>query len=171
VGYRGTGKTVVAKLLAGRLGCDWLDADTLLEERHGCTIKEVFTLEGEAAFRDKEATLLQELSQRRQCVIATGGGVILRPSNRDLLRQSGLVVWLTADAATLWSRIEKDSLTAERRPNLAGGGLSEVEEMLRVREPLYREVAGLKVATEGLSPEEVSEMIVQHLRNASAKRR
>lgn len=153
----------MARLLAGRLGWDWLDADALLEERHGRSIKDIFAAEGEAGFRDKEAVLLHELSTRRQCVIATGGGIILRPGNRELLRTSGLVVWLTADAPTLWQRIQQDVATAQRRPNLAGGGLSEVEELLRSREPLYREVANLVVSTDGHTTEEIADTIVKHL--------
>jgi shikimate kinase len=169
VGYRGSGKTTVARLLAGRLGWDWVDADALLEERHACSIKQIFAAEGEAGFRDKEALLLQELCTRRQCVVATGGGIILRAENRELLRTSGLVVWLTAEASTLWQRIQQDSATAHRRPNLAGGGLSEVEELLRNREPLYREVAGLAVATDRRTTEEIADTIVQQLPRTDVK--
>lgn len=163
VGYRGTGKTVVARLLAERLGWQWIDADALLEERHQCTIKQIFAAEGEAGFRDKEAALLHELCTRQQCVVATGGGIILRTENRALLRESGLVVWLTADAPTLWQRIQQDISTAERRPNLASGGLSEVEELLRVRQPLYDEVAQVVVSTDGRTPEEVADRIIKQI--------
>jgi shikimate kinase len=160
IGYRGTGKTTVARLLAERLGWQWLDADALLEQRHGRSIKQIFAEEGEAGFRDKEAALLPELCRLRKCVIATGGGIILRPSNRETLRAAGTVVWLSADAATLWRRIQADTTTAERRPNLTGGGLGEVEELLRVREPLYRECAHRTVSAEGRSPTEVADLIL-----------
>jgi len=163
IGYRGTGKTTVARLLAERLGWQWRDADALLEARHGRSIREIFAAEGEAGFRDKEAALVPELCALRRHVIATGGGVILRPSNREQLRAAGRVVWLTADAATLWRRIQGDGSTAQRRPNLSGGGLVEVEELLRVREPLYRACAHLVVSTEGRAPEEVAEDILQRL--------
>src|SRR5262249_22264322 len=106
IGYRCTGKTTVARLLAERLGWDWLDADELLEPRHGGTIRQIFAEEGEAGFRDKEAALLTELCRCRQTVIATGGGVILRAENRQRLREAGLACWLTADAATLWQRLQ-----------------------------------------------------------------
>src|SRR5262249_48064027 len=86
IGYRGSGKTTVARILAERLGWSWLDADTLLEARHGRTIRQIFAEEGEAGFRDKEERLLDELSQGRQHVIATGGGIVLRPVNRDKLK-------------------------------------------------------------------------------------
>ncbi len=159
IGYRGTGKTTVARLLAERLGWHWLDADALLEARHGRSIRTIFAEEGEAGFRDKESALLPELCRLHNHVIATGGGVILRPTNRDQLRTAGHVIWLTADAATLWQRIQGDRTTSERRPNLTGGGLAEVEELLRVREPLYRECAHATFSTVDRGPEEVAEEI------------
>jgi shikimate kinase len=159
IGYRGTGKSTVARLLAAALGWDCIDADPLLEERHGRTIRQIFAAEGEAGFRDKEAALLQELCQRRQTVVATGGGVILREANRQRLK-AGWVVWLTADPATIWQRLQADATTAERRPNLTVGGLSEIEELLRVREPLYRACADLVVETTGRTPEQVAEAIL-----------
>ncbi len=158
IGYRGSGKTSVARLLGERLGWQWLDADSVLESRHGKSIRQIFAEEGEAGFRDKEAALLEELSRLEKYVIATGGGVVLRPANRDKLRP-GLVVWLTADAATLWQRINGDSTTAARRPNLTVGGLAEVEELLRQREPHYRACAGVIVDTVGRAPEAIVEEI------------
>jgi shikimate kinase len=163
IGYRGTGKTTVARLLAARRGWASLDADAVLEERHGRSIRQIFAEEGEAGFRAKEASLLQELCQKREHVIATGGGVILRPGNRELLRAFGTVIWLTASATTLWQRIQADAATAERRPNLTGGGLPEVEELLRFREPLYRECAGVMVTTEERTPEQVVQVIESEL--------
>lgn len=165
VGYRGTGKTTTARLLAERLGWDWLDADPLLEARHGKTIKQMFAEEGEAGFRDKEAALLAELCQGRRQVIATGGGVVLRPENRQRLK-AGRVVWLTAAAATLWQRIAGDATTAERRPNLTVGGLAEVVQLLQVREPLYREVADFTVETAEQSPSAVADTIARWLQAA-----
>ena len=160
IGYRGSGKTTVARLLAARLGWQWLDADPLLETRAGRSIREIFAAEGEAAFRDKEAALLEELCGYRQHVIATGGGVVLRPSNRDKLKAAGFVVWLTADARTLWDRIRADATTSERRPNLTVGGLPEIEELLRQREPFYRECANLTVDTTGRTPEQIVDAIL-----------
>lgn len=163
IGYRGTGKTAVARELARRLGWPWADADALLEERHGRTIAQIFAEGGEATFRDLEASLLEDLCGRRELVIATGGGVVLRPRNRERLRDAGLVVWLTADPATVWQRIQGDPTTAARRPTLTVGGPAEVEELLCLREPLYRECAHLTVNTVGRSPEEIAAQIQAHL--------
>src|SRR5262249_59247139 len=104
IGFRGTGKSTVARLLAERLGWAWVDADTLLEERAGRTIREIFADDGEAEFRRREAVILEELCEPPRTLVATGGGGILREDNRDLLRRSAWVVWLAADAATLWRR-------------------------------------------------------------------
>ncbi len=155
VGYRGTGKTTVARLLAGRLGWDWVDADEALEARYGRTVRQIFADEGEAGFRDKEEAVLEELCRPERRVVATGGGVVLRQANRGRLRSVGRVVWLTADAPTIWGRLQRDPTTAERRPALTVDGLAEVEELLRQREPLYRACADLAVDTAGRSPEEV----------------
>lgn len=165
VGPRATGKTTVARLLAERLRWGWLDADELLEKRAGCSIRELFDTAGEAAFRDLESAVLDELCSCRRLVIASGGGVVLRSANRQRLRAAGRIVWLTGDAATLWRRLQSDGTTAERRPNLtASGGLAEVEEVLRVREPLYREVAEFSVDTTGRSPEEVAAAVFARLK-------
>jgi shikimate kinase len=163
IGYRGTGKTTVARLLAERLGWEWADADALLESRSGRSIRSLFADEGEAGFRDREAALLPELCGRARHVIATGGGVVLRPEHRARLRAAGIVVWLTADAATLWGRLQQDASTAERRPALTVGGLAEVEEQLRARGPLYAECAHLIVDTVGQSPAQVVEAILAAL--------
>jgi shikimate kinase len=155
VGYRATGKSTVARLLAERLGWAWVDADEVLERRHGRTIRQIFAEEGEAGFRDKEAAIVEALCRGQRLVVATGGGVVLRPENRQRLRAAGRVVWLTADAQTIWERLQRDPTTGERRPALTVGGLAEVEELLRVREPHYRECAEVTVDTRGRSPEDI----------------
>jgi shikimate kinase len=160
VGYRGSGKTTVARLLAQQLRWSWMDADVVLESCHGRSIRQIFAEDGEAAFRDKEAALLVDLCNLREYVIATGGGVVLRPENRLRLRQAGRVVWLTADPPTLWRRLQQDVTTAERRPTLTVGGLAEIEELLRAREPFYRECAHLVVDTAGRSAEDVAAAIL-----------
>jgi shikimate kinase len=155
IGVRGSGKSTVARLLAQELGWDWRDADEELEKRWGQTIRAIFAAEGEAGFRDKEAVVLADLCRLRRCVIATGGGVVLRESNRQLMRSTGRVVWLTADIETLGRRIQGDDATAERRPALTVGGRAEIEEILRLREPLYRQCADFIVDTTGRTADEI----------------
>jgi len=120
IGYRGTGKSTVARLLADRLGIEAIDADAELERRAGKTIRTMFAEDGERAFRDLESTLLAEFGDRDDVVIATGGGVILRPENRAILK-TGRVVWLTAPAEVLWRRMCGDESTP-RTTTRSGSG-------------------------------------------------
>lgn len=161
IGYRGTGKTTVGRLLAERLGWEFIDADVLLEEKHGRTIKQIFAAEGETGFRDKEAAILAELCGKTRQVIATGGGVILRPDNRALLKKSGHVIWLRAEESTIWQRLKQDVATEDRRPNLTVGGLQEIEDLLKQREPWYTDCAEFIEDTTGQSPTQLVERIVQ----------
>jgi shikimate kinase len=161
IGYRGTGKSTTARLLADKLRWSWLDADALLEERAGRTIRQVFADEGETSFRDQESAILRELGQLDEHVIATGGGVILREENRACLK-NGTVVWLHAPAGVLWQRLQDDAATSERRPNLAQGGLAEIEELLRVRTPLYEACCDFAVDA-SQPPEHVADVIFMWL--------
>jgi shikimate kinase len=155
VGCRGAGKTTVAERLARRLGWDWIDADQEIESRLGCSIVQAFEQAGESAFRDLEEQIFRELCLRQRHVVATGGGLVLRASNRERLRASGSTIWLTADPPTLWQRLQKDPATAARRPPLAEGGRAEVERTLNQRAPLYQACADYTVSTMGRGPDEV----------------
>ena|SRR5947209_18766611 len=108
VGPRGSGKTAVGRLLAERLGCKFLDADVELEARAGRSIADIFAVECESGFREREATLLADLARLDRHVIACGGGIVLRPDNRERLRNTGFCVWLAGEPATLSRRIDCD---------------------------------------------------------------
>lgn len=160
VGYRGCGKSSIGAIVAARLGRLFVDADTVLEADAGRTIRDIFVSEGEGGFRDRETATLRKLSVGPPAVIATGGGAILRAENRELLRSTGFVVWLTAPAEVLWDRISIDPTTAARRPNLAGGGLDEVKALLAAREPHYTATAH-SVVDATRSPEVVADDILK----------
>jgi shikimate kinase len=160
IGYRGTGKTTVGRLLADQIVWKFIDADIVLEAVAGKSIKEIFAVEGEAGFRDREAQNLRELSAQSQSIIATGGGIVLRDDNRLLLKETGFVVWLTAPIDAIAARIAADPSTGARRPNLTVGGTVEIAELLKQREPLYRVCADLEIDTAGRSPEFVVERIL-----------
>ncbi len=165
IGYRGTGKSTVARLLAARLGWEAVDADLELERRAGKSIARMFAEDGEPAFRDLESLILAELVLRPNIVLAAGGGAILRGDNREALVEHGTVVWLHAPADTLLDRITSDHSTSVRRPKLtAQGGAAEVRKLLAQREPLYRLCAAFDVSTEGKPPEEVCAEILDRLR-------
>lgn len=165
VGYRCTGKSTVAAILAARLGAAWCDADTLLEQRFGTSISDLVRTRGEAAFRDAEAAILAELLERDGVVIATGGGVVLREGNRRLLHTRGRpVVWLTAAPAELRRRLASDPASRDRRPGLSGPDpLAEVEQALAERDPLYRGIADVAFDSGAIRPDEVADRIAAWL--------
>ncbi|MEZ6146616.1 MAG: shikimate kinase [Planctomycetaceae bacterium] len=149
IGYRGTGKSTVAAPLASRLGWEWLDADAVIEANVGKSIREIFAEDGEDVFRKHERTVMQSLLGRDKLIIAAGGGAILNQDTRRDMRSAGPVIWLTASIDTILSRIHGDATTADRRPNLTrDGGRREVEDVLAIREPLYRECADIIISTE-----------------------
>ncbi len=160
IGYRGSGKSTIGPLVANRLRQPFVDLDEVIVEKTGKTISQVFSEEGEAGFRSREQTSLQELRKLKNCVISLGGGAVVKPENRVLVRRMGKVVWLRAPAVVLWSRIKADPSSAKTRPALTpAGGLAEVEAVLAEREPIYHRVAHQTVDTVAASPEEVVESI------------
>jgi shikimate kinase len=170
IGYRATGKTTLARLVAERLGWDWIDADTEIERRAGKSIGQIFAQDGEPAFRDMEAYLTAELCRRDRLVLAAGGGAPVRPENRRAMRAAGKVVWLTARPETILVRMAGDATTAARRPPLSDRPpLEEIVQLLASREPIYREAADLVVDTEGKRPEEAAAEIVTRLQCADCR--
>lgn len=164
IGYRGSGKSCVAGLLAEQLKWEWIDADVELERRESRSIAEIFNTDGESHFRQLEQTLLQELLNRSELVLAAGGGAILSPNTRQLMKQAGPVIWLQASASTLAERIGKDTKSATQRPSLTGKSIEqEIEEVLSERTPLYTETASLTIDTESNTPEEIVAQIMDNL--------
>jgi shikimate kinase len=144
VGMMGAGKTTLGKALAQRLRREFFDTDRVLVDRTGVPVATIFEIEGEAGFRRREAYALAELAQRNDCVIATGGGIVLAPENRQVMRASGIVVYLRARLDSLWERTRHDTTrpllsTPDPRGTLAA--------LLQEREPLYRDAAHLVVDT------------------------
>ncbi|HEY2908845.1 MAG TPA: shikimate kinase [Gemmataceae bacterium] len=168
IGARGSGKSTVGRVLAQRLGWPFLDADDCLEEASGRAIAAIFAKEGEKSFRDREAAILADLSQRTQHVIATGGGVVLRPANRIVLKNRGFVAWLQTSPEAAFARLQADPTTPERRPNLTpAGGLEELRTILAAREPLYRDCADFALDTAALSPDAAAAAILTAWRSTS----
>jgi shikimate kinase len=162
IGYRGTGKSTVARFVASQLGWSWIDADVELERRAGRTIQAIFATEGEAAFRDQESQVLRDLLSVSHQVVALGGGVILRATNREQLAHSqAAIVWLQAGPETIYQRLLGDPTTAARRPQLTSrGGIEEITQLLAQRAPLYQQCADVEFDTENVTPEQVAEQIV-----------
>jgi shikimate kinase len=164
IGYRGTGKTTIARLLAEGLSWGWSDADAELESRAGKTIATIFAEDGEAAFRDLESVVIDDLSKLPKQIIATGGGVVMRDKNRRSIGRFEHRVWLRADAETIHTRLATDAATAGQRPDLtASGGLGEIRKLLDQRRPFYQECATLEVDTQGRTPAVVAAEILAQL--------
>jgi len=164
IGYRGSGKSSVGAALAARLGWSCVDADAVLEERAGRTIREIFASDGEPFFRALECDVLADLLAGDKQVIAAGGGAILNAESRRRMREAGPVVWLKASPELLARRIAGDPTTTERRPNLTSlGTLAEVAEVLEKREPLYRETASLVIETDSLDIAQIVDRILRSI--------
>ncbi len=161
IGYRGTGKSAVARALSERLAWPWFDADAEIERLAGKSIACIFADDGEAAFRDWETRVIDQLAARGRSVLAVGGGAVVRAENCAALRRQGQVVWLTASPQTIWRRTQADPSTAARRPNLTSeGGITEIIATLDARAPIYRQCAQFTVDTEDKTPAEVADAIL-----------
>jgi len=158
----GTGKSVVGKVLEEKTGFARFDTDEIISSKSKMQIKEIFSIHGEKHFRDLETKTLRSISLEEPAIIVTGGGIVLRAENVDLLRQLGTVVWLDADEATLRARVH--SLSDRPLLQTANPGAS-LSELLAAREPLYRKAADLRVAVTQRSPEEIAELILENIRN------
>ncbi len=160
IGYRGSGKTTLGKNLATALNVPFVDTDHLIVTETGMTIPEIFSREGEAGFRLRETRALKEALMLGRGVISTGGGIILRPENRLVIRTADLVVYLTAPVSVLAERTRGD----ENRPSLTT--LTHEEEilaLLKERTPLYEELADLTIDTSITSVEEAVSIIVSKI--------
>jgi shikimate kinase len=163
IGFMGSGKSSVGRMLARRLRFQFLDTDHLVEERSRMSIKDIFAGPGgEVAFRERETAALESLlvSTHRH-VIATGGGIVTQPRNVPLLRQLGWVVLLQADPDELYKRVARN----HDRPLLrVKDPRARVNEMLEVRQPLYQEAAQFVIDSTGMRREDVTESIVTEAR-------
>jgi shikimate kinase len=146
VGLMGAGKTTVGRLLARRLKLEFCDSDHEIEARCGVGIPVIFELEGEAGFRAREAQVLEELCARTSIVLATGGGAVLAPENRQRLAAAGTVIYLHARPEELWPRLRRD----RDRPLLATADpRAKLQALYAQRDPLYREIADLVIESGG----------------------
>ena len=160
VGLPGSGKSTIGRQLAKRLGLQFFDSDLLIEQRIGCSVREHFDRYGEPAFRDVEQSAIEELTQKTGCVVATGGGVVLRQVNRDNLHQRCQVIYLHSAPNEVFRRLRYD----QSRPLLqVADPLARLKDLHAVRDPLYRETAHFVIETGRPSVSTLVNMIVMQL--------
>ena len=156
--YRGTGKSSVGRLLAARLGREFVSTDAEIVKRAQRTIPEIVAQQGWDYFRDLESDICRELASRDQLVIDTGGGAILRAQNVEALKKDGTVFWLTASVETIAQRIGGDN----QRPSLTGtkSFVDEIQDVLRERTPKYQAAADHSIATDDRSINQLVETLL-----------
>ncbi|CAG0982038.1 shikimate kinase [Methylophilaceae bacterium] len=160
VGLMGAGKTTVGRLLAKHLNKTFYDTDHEIERRTGVNIPLIFELEGEAGFRKREAAMIEELSKLQDVVLATGGGAVLLPENRQTLKNNGTVIYLRANVHDLWIRTRND----RNRPLLqTENPKARLEKLFAERDALYTEVATIIVDTGGQAVGSIVHQIEQLL--------
>ncbi len=154
----GAGKSTIGRQLSSKLSFEFLDTDHIIENRSGADIPWIFDVEGEEGFRDRETAVLKDLVGVSSAVIATGGGLVLREENRELLRQLGKVYYLRANVDQLVRRTQKD----KKRPLLqVADPRKKIEEIFEHRDPIYRDVADKVIVTDGSSAKNVVQQIIE----------
>lgn len=160
VGMMGAGKTTLGRQLAAALGRPFVDLDHAMEARCGVRVATIFDIEGEAGFRKRETAILDEYTRQPDLVLATGGGVVLAPENRDMLRTRACVIYLQSDADELHRRVARD----HNRPLLqTEDPQARMMALLEQREPLYAEVAHITVATGTQPVSQILRKLVEQL--------
>jgi len=165
IGMMGAGKSSVGRVLEKRTGLSRLDMDQAVAAQFGMSITEIFETHGEEKFRDAETVTLRNISPKRPVIVVTGGGIVVRPENADLLRQLGMVVWLKGDETILFERASRRNT----RPLLRNENPRAVySELFRKRRPLYQAAADFEVDTSNLDHDQVAEAILTRLEELTA---
>jgi len=166
IGYRGSGKTTVAPLVASQLGWTVCDADERVESESGISIAEIFAQFGEPEFRQRETAAIKELCSQDELVVSLGGGAPISADNRKLVSDSGKTVYLSGSLEVLWSRIASDEKSDDQRPALTDlDGRAEVEHVLTQRAPIYEACADYTIDVDTLSPQAIADAIVKWFRS------
>jgi len=169
IGPMGSGKTTIGQRVAEILGLEFLDCDQELESQTGASVSLIFDVEGETGFREREMKMLEKLAQREGVLIATGGGVVSMPRNRELLRRGGIVVYLRTSVAQQMKRLGRDRSrpllqTANRRERL--------ERLAAERDPLYQDLADIEFPSQNrnvdVSARKLADRILDHLAQSAS---
>ena len=158
IGFMGVGKTVVGEVLAKKLNKKFVELDSLIEQKAGKSIPEIFQHDGEVAFRELEIEVTKEVSQNRNQVIACGGGVVLNKINIDRLKKDSVIVYLTASPRVILKRVLSDG--GERPLLKVTNPIQTIHELLKFRKPFYERAADIKLDTSKLDIVAVTEQII-----------
>ena len=170
IGYRCTGKTTVGRSLAQELCRSFVDTDSLLVTQQRMSITEIVDAHGWEGFRGMEHVILKEVSTSDEQVVATGGGIVLNDENVMLMKKSGKIIWLRARLETVKARLLQDKRTQDFRPALTlNDNISEIEETMHSRGPLYQKAMDLFVDTDDNDIREVTEIILEKIRTMYPK--
>jgi shikimate kinase len=162
IGFMGTGKSSVGRILERQTGLDRFDTDEMISSKFSMPIQKIFSKHGEERFREAETEALHSLTGKQSAIIVTGGGIITKAENIDLLRELGTVVWLDADHATLRARIDR---LADRPLLQTVDPPASLSELLQARNPLYRNAADIRVDISQKTPKEIAELILKNIRS------
>jgi shikimate kinase len=165
VGMMGAGKSSVGRLLQRRTGLARFDTDEMVAAKFGSPVAEIFATQGETMFRDAESEALRSLAEEDSAIVVTGGGIVLRAENVDLVKKMGTVVWLEAKEETLFERASRRGtrpLLQTENPRMAFSA------MLKARQPLYQSAADLRIDTTKLTHDEVADMILAEAEKRNA---
>ncbi|GAB6267525.1 MAG: shikimate kinase [Smithella sp.] len=167
IGYRATGKSTVGKILSTKLKIAFCDTDLLVEKKMAMPIRDIVALHGWDYFRIKEKETIKTLTKKKSAIIATGGGVVLDRENVNLLKQTGVIIWLNAPVQDIIDRLNKDAQSTAIRPQFTTGNIAEeTAEVMKQRLPLYEGAADYIVDTRGKKAVQVAEEIYQYLRKS-----
>ena len=163
IGFMGTGKTAVGKVLAEKLGRSFVELDSLIEQKAGMSIPEIFQQDGEIAFRELEMRVTEEIANKKKAVIACGGGIVLNKINIDRLRESSRIVYLTASPGVILKRVANEE---GQRPLLeVDNPTLTIRELLGFRKPFYERAADIIINTSKLDINSVAEQIINKLKD------
>ena len=161
IGFMGVGKTSTSRVLSRELGIREIDTDVMIVEQEKRSISDIFDKEGEEYFRTKETELIDQIGEMKPCIVSCGGGMAMRKVNVEKMKKIGQVVWLTATPETIYLHV-KDSTN---RPLLNGNmNVPYIKSLMDAREPKYRKAADIIIETDGCTPTQVADKIIQKVR-------
>ncbi|HUT68947.1 MAG TPA: shikimate kinase [Dehalococcoidales bacterium] len=161
IGFMGMGKTVVGKLLAEKLGKEFIELDAIIEKKAGRSIPEIFRKDGEIGFRELEIAVTKDVAKEMNAVIACGGGIVLNTINIDRLRKECIIICLAASPQVIIKRTSGD--TGERPLLAVPDRARQIKELLKFRKPFYERSADITINTSRISAESVVESVMEKL--------